>query len=505
EQTQDAVTAESVAVQPEADAPPADPVADPGEARKHDGSADLAGRGDDVAVDPVPTQDDAVVEMPAADPVVEPAVDEIPRTEATVDPVAGQEPAPQQMPTAEATVDPVVDATQVVEATETPEPVVVVTDEPAAEATETPMPEATVETGTATPEPVVVATDEPAAVETAVAEATETPVAEATAAPETATPEPVVVATDEPRQTPEATESARPERTPKPEQTETSAGTPAPVGTEAAAETPAPVAPEAPVETPPPTDPATATPEPEPEPAMMIDPVADDSQGAGPAVEDAPLFELGSIVTLPDGAEFYDAANWTFIGNLPEGEVIKLVAGPVQDVLGDWWYQVIADDGEGMVRADAMAPIGGQDAAAVATPFVEPVADADSSLTPVTNEPVAPEADVQPTATASAEQVRVEALASGDAVDAVTAGESAGYRFRLTNLTGGALTVMPRVTNSQPGWGAVVTDTRTGKHVEQPVSLEAGTAVVISVQITIPANAIAGVVNTTTVTADIAP
>ena len=253
----------------------------------------------------------------------------------------------------------------------------------------------------------------------------------------------------------------------------------------------------APVVTPEPA--ASPAPEPAPEPEPIIDPVTVDDAPEAPGA-DAPAYELGSVMYVPDGAEFFDAASWTPLGRLPKGEVVRLESGPVQDVLGVWWYLVLADDGHGMVAGEALAPLPGEAPAEADAPVMEPMPDAESSLAP-TVEPTP--AAAEETTPAGAEQVLVEAVGNGDGADLVTAGETSGYRFRLTNMTSAALAVKPRVTNSQPGWGAVVTDTRTGKAIDGAIRLDAGGAVTIGVRVTAPANAKAGTTNQTTVAAEI--
>jgi hypothetical protein len=412
----------------------------------------------------------------------------------------------------EATVEPVVEATvePVIEATV--EPVVAVTVEPVVEATVGPVIEATVE-------PVVAVTVEP------VIEATVEPVIEATVEPEIeATVEPEIEATVEPEieETVEPVPGTSPEKTERPGQddqdTADTAGQneapadraddedarPEPV-MEVAPEpttspepvmeqTPAPVA--EPVAEPinepvaePITEPVAepvievqpepvADPIPDPMPAPVADPV-DGEQAVAPKVT------VGGIMALAGRTDLHDPQTWELAGTLPGGTEVTVLAEPVQDGLGWWWVEIEGDGLQGLVPVDALTErAGAPEQVVIADPVAEPAPGGAA---------VAERGPVDP--------IRVE-LVGEDRETTVTAGSRVTYRFALTNEATERVQVLPTATNTQDGWGAQVLDAA-GTPVMTAMTLDGGARVEIEVRVTVPAETVAGVENTTVLTTNI--
>ncbi|MGI9254313.1 MAG: hypothetical protein ACR2J8_11235, partial [Thermomicrobiales bacterium] len=133
-------------------------------------------------------------------------------------------------------------------------------------------------------------------------------------------------------------------------------------------------------------------------------------------------------------------------------------------------------------------------------PITDPVADADSALTPEPAaspiETPAPEASPAP----AADPIAIQLLWQRNA-GSVLAGDQALYHFKLANISDAPLRVLPVVTNSVAGWGAQIID-ETGATITTGIPLDGGQWVEIDVRVTVPLDSTEGETNETTMTTE---
>jgi uncharacterized protein YgiM (DUF1202 family) len=180
---------------------------------------------------------------------------------------------------------------------------------------------------------------------------------------------------------------------------------------------------------------------------------------------------------------------------VPEGTAIQVLDGPTIVVDGSRWWQVIALDITGYMVEDflvvASDPTVVPDADAIATPNL-----ATAEHTPVATEPAVTDQASNP------DPILVEAIAPNTAV---VPGQTASFHYRVTNSATVDVMVQLSVRNSLEGWDAHIGATVGGKDTVSPVLIPASGEIIVTVDVTVPAEARVQQQNRTTLSATALP